>query len=212
MSSTELCTALPMTMGGLGVPVCKDIHEAALIGGWSMACYDVQNIFTMFYAKDDTKLVPREILTDTSASQHLSDIVEAQCGLMKRSPYLRMQVQLEIIALREFQAGKTTSSAVRKLPLHTDEIAETKATRPNLLQMLGNEQDDDKVDKKFTYEMRKGNNGLDSTGPKAAAVYVNMEQQERIMTTGENGRVLARFMNDPDYDVRIDGICYKSEE
>ena len=68
-------------------------------------------------------------MTDISASQHLRDIVEAQSGLMKRSPYLRMQVQMEIIALREFQAGKTTSSAVRKLPLHTDEIAETKATR-----------------------------------------------------------------------------------
>ena len=32
------------------------------------------------------------------------------------------------------------------------------------------------------------------------------------MTTGENARVLARFMEDPEYDVRIDGICYKGEE
>ena len=68
----------------------------------------------MFYAKDDTKLVPSEILTKTSVSQHLRDIVEAQSGLMKLSPHLRMQVQLEIMALREFQAGKTTSSAASK--------------------------------------------------------------------------------------------------
>ena len=103
-STRRLCeqTALPMTMGGLGVPACKDVHAAALIGGWSMACYDTQNIFTMFYAKDDTKLVPSEILTNTSVSQHLRDIVEAQRGLMKLSPYLRMQIQMEIIALREF--------------------------------------------------------------------------------------------------------------
>ena len=50
---------------------------------------------------------------------------------MKRSPYLRMQVQMEIIALREFQAGHTTSSAVSTLPVHTEEIAETKARDQN---------------------------------------------------------------------------------
>ena len=57
--------------------------------------------------------------------------------------------------------------------------------------MLGKEDDDEAVDKKFMYEMRKGNNGLDSTGPKAA-LYVNMAAQEGIMTTGENKRVLKR--------------------
>ena len=39
-----------------------------------------------------------------------------------------------------------------------------------------------------------------------------MVAQEGIMTTGGNKRVLERFMEDPEYDVRIDGICYKSEE
>ena len=73
------------------------------------------------------------------------------------------------------------------------------------------EQKDDAVDKKFMWEMRKGSNGLDSTGPKAG-LYVNMEAQERILTTGENARVLARFKNDPEYDVMIDGLCYKREE
>ena len=95
--------------------------------------------------------------------------------------------------------------------MHTEEIAETKATRPNLVKMLGNEEGDDAVDKKFTHVMRKGNNGLDSTGQKAA-LYVNMAEQERVMTTGENERVPARLTNDPEYDVRIDGICYKGEE
>ena len=79
------------------------------------------------------------------------------------------------------------------------------------MRMLGNEQDDDAVDKTFTCEMRKGSHGLHSTGPKAK-LYVNMKARERILTTGETERVLARFKNDPEYDAMIDGICCKSEE
>ena len=184
-------TALPMSMGGLGLATCRDTHAAALIGGWSMASHKEQNISNMFYAfNEEYTLIPDKILRDAGKSLHLTRIAKVQKWLMEYSAYLEEQAKMHTLIHRAFKEGKQTSTSYRKVPVWEVSIEDKRITRPQ--DLVGMETKENNAHTRFMKELRWGSNGLHSTGKDAEAVYPNLKPQREVLGRGLNKEILGR--------------------